>query len=250
MADARPCALLLSPHPDDECLIGSLPLRLMREQGWRIANLAVTLGSDISRRPTRKAELAKACAVLGFEGVLAEAEGFSGITAETRTTSPDIWRKMSERVASFIAQLKPQAIFLPHLSDAHPAHIGTHHLGMDALTLQNKDFTCTVFQTEYWQPNAAPNLMIGINEQDASSLLAALACHAGENARNPFDVRFPAYLIDNVRRGSELIGGTGTAAAQIDFAMIYQMGLWRSGKYTPSSLGRMIGPADSLAALM
>ena len=33
-----PVALILSPHPDDECIIGGLPLRLMKEGGIRIIN--------------------------------------------------------------------------------------------------------------------------------------------------------------------------------------------------------------------
>ena len=35
-------ALILSPHPDDECIIGGLPLRLMKEGGIRIINVAIT----------------------------------------------------------------------------------------------------------------------------------------------------------------------------------------------------------------
>ncbi len=42
-----PIALIMSPHPDDECIMGGLPLRLMREAGFRIINVAVTLGSNL-----------------------------------------------------------------------------------------------------------------------------------------------------------------------------------------------------------
>ena len=58
-------ALLFSPHPDDECITGALPLRLMREAGIQIINIPVTFGSDSARRSARADELEKACAYLG-----------------------------------------------------------------------------------------------------------------------------------------------------------------------------------------
>ena len=51
-----PIALIMSPHPDDECIMGGLPLRLMREAGFRIVNVAVTLGSNMDRRKERLCE--------------------------------------------------------------------------------------------------------------------------------------------------------------------------------------------------
>jgi hypothetical protein len=35
---------------------------------------------------------------------------------------------------------------------------------------------------------------------------------------------------DNVRRGSELIGGQGGAAADFNFATLYRLRKWRRGK--------------------
>ena len=65
-ADA-PVALLFSPHPDDEVITGAAALRLRLESGWRVVNIAVTLGSKLDRRAPRWAELQDACADLGFE---------------------------------------------------------------------------------------------------------------------------------------------------------------------------------------
>ena len=62
-----PTALILSPHPDDECIMGALPLRLMREAGFRVVTVAITLGSNLSRRKERLDELKKACDWIGFE---------------------------------------------------------------------------------------------------------------------------------------------------------------------------------------
>ena len=41
-----PVALIFSPHPDDEVIIGGLALRLLREAKWNVINVAVTQGSN------------------------------------------------------------------------------------------------------------------------------------------------------------------------------------------------------------
>jgi hypothetical protein len=54
-----PRALIFSPHPDDEIIIGALPLRLLREQKLNVINVAVTLGSLVGRQAERWQELKK-----------------------------------------------------------------------------------------------------------------------------------------------------------------------------------------------
>jgi len=245
---SRPCALILSPHPDDECLVGALPLRLHHE-GWQIINIAVTLGSNEQRWSARQAELAKSCATLGFECLLPQENGFSAVTSATRSEDAATWEKMTTRLSDIIAALEPKAIFMPHAHDAHSSHIGTHWLGMDALAKQSAAFTTAVVQTEYWHPHEEPNLMVGLRAEDAAKLLTALSCHSGENARNPFDARFPAYLIDNVRRGSERVGGKGGPSASMDFAMLYKFGVWRSRKFIPSLLNRIVDLQNNAGSL-
>ena len=49
-APNAPNALIFSPHPDDECIIGGLALRLQREAGMRVINVAVTQGSHKDRQ--------------------------------------------------------------------------------------------------------------------------------------------------------------------------------------------------------
>ena len=46
LPENAPKILIFSPHPDDEAIIGALPLRLMRESGMRVINVAVTQGSN------------------------------------------------------------------------------------------------------------------------------------------------------------------------------------------------------------
>src|SRR3982751_3697005 len=62
-----PRVLIFSPHPDDECIIGGLALRLQREAGFRVVNVAVTQGSNKARQAERWEELRGACDYLDFE---------------------------------------------------------------------------------------------------------------------------------------------------------------------------------------
>src|SRR5690242_11381581 len=67
LAPTAQTVLIFSPHPDDECIIGALPLRLLRVAKMRVINVAVTQGSKKERQAERWVELQKACDFLGFE---------------------------------------------------------------------------------------------------------------------------------------------------------------------------------------
>ena len=56
-----PVMLIFAPHPDDECLIGALALRLLQENNFRVKDVAVTQGSNQNRQAARFKELSDAC---------------------------------------------------------------------------------------------------------------------------------------------------------------------------------------------
>ncbi len=247
---SKNAVLLFMPHPDDECLMGGLALRLLREKNWQVITIALTLGSNAKRKEARKDELWRASSALGFDCALPEEDGFSDVAVTFRDSEPRAWRKKTARVAEIIERLQPQAVFLPHASDWHQTHVGAHALVMDALREMPRDFFSFVVQTEYWQPMADPDLMVGLAPRDAALLMAALACHAGEVARNPYDRRFPAYLIDNARRGSEKLQGQGASSQAPRLAMLYKTGVWRGGKFSASALNKILYAEDSLGDLL
>ncbi|HMJ63914.1 MAG TPA: PIG-L family deacetylase, partial [Candidatus Binatia bacterium] len=85
-------------------------------------------------------------------------------------------------------------------------------------------------ETEFWGAMDAPNLMVESSQEDLVDLIAALSFHVGEVRRNPYHVRMPAWMIDNVRRGGELVGGQGGAAPNFTFATLYRLRRWQNGK--------------------
>ncbi len=195
--------LVLAPHPDDESIIGLLPLRLKEECRARVWVAPATLGSHVPR--------------LGFEAVFPEKK----LTAAG--------------LARLLRELEPGVLFLPHARDGHATHRAAHLLGVAAMDRVGKKMA--VVETEYWH---RPNLMVSANRRHLATLQRALRCHAGEVARNDYAARLPAWMSDNVRRGAELVGGAGGAAPDMAYATLYRARLRRAGKWQPLFRGGRI----------
>ena len=96
-------ALILSPHPDDECVIGGLALRLMRESGVRIVSVAMTLGSNRERQAERLDELRG----LRLDRIRAPGNHPGRVRTghpESREKDPDHWKKSVGRLVEIIDQ--------------------------------------------------------------------------------------------------------------------------------------------------
>ena len=101
--------MILSPHPDDESIMGSLSLRLLKENNCHVVNVAITLGSKKDRQAQRLKELTDACKILDFECILLSED----------------WKIKEKELKGLIQKYQPQLIIAPHLKDFHPAHIVT-----------------------------------------------------------------------------------------------------------------------------
>jgi N-acetylglucosamine malate deacetylase 1 len=245
-----PGLLLFSPHPDDEVITGTLPLRLLRQSGWRVANVAVTLGSNQARRPERLAELQACCQSIGFDLLLSCDGGLEQVNPAARAKDQAQWQKSVACIAGLLAEQKPQALLLPHERDWNVTHIGTHLLLMDALRSLGSDFSCFVIESEFWGAMDSPNLMVECSRGDLADLIQALSLHRGEVARNPYHLRLPAWMIDNVRRGGELVGGQGALAPDFEYATLYRLRHWRSGSlHQVLDKGRQLPASENPAAL-
>ncbi len=248
-ADA-PVVLIFSPHPDDECLIGGFALRLMREAGMRVVNVAVTQGSRPERQQPRLRELQAACDWIGFELEQTAPNGLEKIHLQARSAEREHWAKAVNIIAASLQKNRPRVIFVPHAQDWNLTHIGTHFLVLDALRTLPADWHCFLVFTEYWAQMPEPNLMVESGREDVADLVAALSFHAGEVQRNPYHLRMPAWLQDNVRRGAEVVGGQGGQAPDYAFATLYGVRQWKQGRveslYTG---GRNIGCRDACAEI-
>lgn len=227
LPEDAPVVLVFAPHPDDEVLLGTLPLRLLREGGMRVIAVAVTLGSDPNRREARRAEMRASSEHLGFGlEIPCGGEGLGNVHLQSRRDHPREWLKGADSLGELIEKWRPRCVVLPHSSDGHPVHIATHFLVRHALLRCPPQRGCYLFEGEYWAPMERPNLLVEAAAADVGHLVGALACHKGEVARNAYHLRLPAWLMDNVRRAPELIGGYGSTAPGFPFGQLYRMGLW------------------------
>lgn len=244
-----PTALIFAPHPDDEVIIGGLPLRLLRELKINVVNVAVTLGSRLERRAGRWQELKQACGYIGFGLVTPSEKGLEGINLTARKQDPKQWATSVEAIAGILTTHRPSIVFAPHAEDWNQTHLGTHQLVLEAMA-QCPGLACRVVETEFWGAMDAPNLMVESSAAEVADLVAALALHVGEVARNPFHLRLPAWMIDNVRRGAELVGGQGGAAPPFTFATLYRLRGWAHGRLEEVlGRGQALSSRDDLSPL-
>jgi LmbE family N-acetylglucosaminyl deacetylase len=254
-----PKALIFSPHPDDECIVGGLALRLLREAKWNVINVAVTFGGKKERRKGRLCELQNACGLLGFDLIPL---GLDKINPTTRKKNRGHWMAAVAQIKDVLKVNKPRVIFFPHERDGHGTHIGAHFLVLDALKKMPRSFECFVVETEFWGQMTDSNLLVESGVEDVSDLVAALACHVGEVRRNPYHALLPAWMLDNVRRaelvggpsfrrsGSIREGGQGGVAPDFTFATIYRLRKWSRGRLVnaPRS-GKFLSRTENTAKL-
>ena len=253
-----PKVVFCSPHPDDECLSGALALRLRLEANARVTNIAVTLGSDPAQRPRRLRELTSACRVLGFELVIAQEPGttdpagFEDVTLTARKEDPKDWAARVRSLADVFDQEQPEAVFTPHPDDFNTTHVATHRLVTEALgahLARRASAAVVLFESEFWHPLAEPNLMVALSPEQVAIQLTAASEHGGEMRRNPYHLLQPCRLMDNVRRGSEVVGGQGAAAQPFTFAELYRVSFQRGrNSVEPRPGGRML-PVSEAARL-
>jgi LmbE family N-acetylglucosaminyl deacetylase len=239
-AEGRRC-LVFAPHPDDECIVGALPLRLRQEAGWRVTNVAVTLGSNPDRQAGRWAELQDACAVLGFDCIRPGGEGLTDVRDDTAEREPRLWAAHVRTITELLTACRPALVLAPHLLDENPSHRGTSLLVAEALAAAQLD--TVVAHTEFWSSQSSPNTLVQTNLADTARLITALERHVGEVARNPYHLRLPAFLADCVRRGGELVLGAGEAPPDFAFATLYRLVAYRAGQ-PAAELPRRVVPAD------
>jgi LmbE family N-acetylglucosaminyl deacetylase len=248
-ADA-PKALFFAPHPDDETIVGGLALRLMREAKFNVVNVAVTQGSKKERQAERLVELQNACRYIGFGVQTTIPNGLERVTAKTRGSDPQFWNGMVKVIADILFMHQPRVIFFPHERDWNGTHIGVHHLVMDALQTMLPGFECFVVETEFWGAMDDPNLAVEISEADLTDLITATTFHVGEVQRNPYHLSLPAWMMDNVRRGAELVGGQGGASPDFRFAALYRLSKWSQGQLTRGfSGGKFLSKTQNPASL-
>ena len=116
--------LVIGPHPDDQELgMGGTIVKLVR-QGHRVHVVDMTNGEPTPRGSveTRAAEAAAAARVMGVERTL--------LGLKNREVTHNI--ESRHKLAALIRVHRPDWLFLPYPTDAHPDHVAVTRIGEDA----------------------------------------------------------------------------------------------------------------------
>jgi LmbE family N-acetylglucosaminyl deacetylase len=148
--------LHLAPHPDDELLGAPSSLYALRDAGWRVVNVACTLGRP-AQRERRLAEVTEACARAGFE-LLVE------VTA-----------------ADALGEVAPALVVGPSPHDHHPTH---ERVGRELLAaVRRAGAPARVWLWALYADLGLPSLVRATDATRLAEIETALEAHTGQLAR-------------------------------------------------------------------
>jgi N-acetylglucosamine malate deacetylase 1 len=236
--ESAPTVLLFAPHPDDECILGACALRLMYESNTRVVVIPVSLGSAITRQIERREELNRSCSVLGFS----IDHSLLLIRSAHASAQPSVHlldTAMQDGTLNCLRRYKADYVIFPHANDYNSTHIQTSSWVSHAL-----ERYCSTpgarpvisIEGEYWHPNSSANLLVEVSQEQLAQLILALAQHTGEIRRNPYHISLPMWMMENVRRGSEIVLGKGATAVSFRFGVNYFVTRHFPGFYNHSRL--------------
>ncbi len=116
--------LVIGPHPDDQELGMGGSIALLKSQGHRVHIVDVTNGEPTPHGSieTRAAESAAAAKVLGVERTL--------LGLKNREVTHNL--ESRHKLAALIRVHRPDALFVPYPTDAHPDHVAVTKIAEDA----------------------------------------------------------------------------------------------------------------------
>jgi LmbE family N-acetylglucosaminyl deacetylase len=177
-------AVHFSPHPDDELLGAPAALFSLRDEGWRIINVACSLGRQHQER-RRRGELEEACRRAGFE-------------LRLEAVDP----------ALVLADVGPALVVAPNPHDRHPFHEQVARTTLAAVA--DAGSPDTVWLWSLWGEAALPTLAVELTDERLAEIEHALTAHAGELARNDSRRLLEARSTANAVLGAERLFGFGS----------------------------------------
>lgn len=173
-----PTALHLSPHPDDEALGAPATLLLLLDRGWRVVNLACSLGRQ-EDHGRRRRELMESCRRLGVEAQIVQPPVALSLGAGDDLDAAR--RELAGAIGAALERFAPTLLIGPARTDAHPAHALVAAAAGDALA--RRPAPSRWWQWSLWSDHPSPNLVTQMSPEHLETATHALDAHAGELAR-------------------------------------------------------------------
>jgi LmbE family N-acetylglucosaminyl deacetylase len=202
MEQTPPVVLGVSPHPDDELLGAPALLMALRDAGWRVVNLACSLGRPADRA-RRARELTEACRRAEFELLLAEGLPEIGVGEDLALARSALTRVVSTAVR----EQRARVIVGPSPHDGHHGHEVVGRAICDAVEADSS--SVTVLLWGLWADLPFPTMVVWFDRDRLTEIEDALAAHTGELARNRFDRLLAGRAAANAVLGPERVFGFG-----------------------------------------
>jgi len=214
-----PVVVGVAPHPDDEILGAGATLPALRDAGWRVVNVACSLGRAADRE-RRRAELIEACRIARFELVIADRA--PPIRAEDDLVLAQA--ELARAIADVMTDTGAQLLVGPSPHDGHHGHEVVGRAICDAVEGHGRP--CQVMFWALWGELPLPNLFVPFDAARLEELGDALAAHAGELARNRLDRLLEARAVANAVVGPERVFGFGGRGGSDRYAELLTSVTW------------------------
>jgi LmbE family N-acetylglucosaminyl deacetylase len=247
--------LHLAPHPDDELIGAPATLFALRDAGWRVVNLACSLGAP-DQRHRRRAELEDACARAGY---------LLDVVAEPATDPlgpaqlPAVETMLRQEIGAALDRHRPAVVVSPSPHDRHRGHEVVGRAALGALgALGDSDVAGAaaapatradvprLWLWGLWGDLPFPTLATAFGAERLEEILGALAAHAGELERNDYRRLVRGRAEMNASLGPERVFGFGGAAPSRPYVeLLCEVVCGSDGRWALGSR-RWLDPGDPL----
>ena len=146
--------VIISPHPDDECLgVGGTILK-KKTEGFKVINIIITSlkNSKVSDKFKKK----QIKEILDCQKILKIDKTYN--LNFTPTTLKNIGlKKIIDKLLPIISKEKPSEIYLPFINDAHDDHYVSHKAGLACSKWFRNNFINSIFVYETLSETHLPN---------------------------------------------------------------------------------------------
>jgi LmbE family N-acetylglucosaminyl deacetylase len=197
-----PTVIHVSPHPDDESIGAPCTLLALKDAGWRVVNLACSLGRP-EVRERRRAELEAAMKIAEFDLRVVDPP-----LAISRTDDLEgATRQLVSVLTELITQTGATLVVGPHPRDKHHGHATVARAIRQVVWTAQPHLTWWMWSI--WADLPRPTLIANCSIAHLERSEAMLAEYEGENRRNNYLDMHRQIREVNVVRGIETTFGFG-----------------------------------------
>jgi LmbE family N-acetylglucosaminyl deacetylase len=225
--------LHVGPHPDDELIGAPAALMALRDAGWRVVDLACSLGRA-DERDRRLAELRAASARAGFTLEVVADPPEDGLS---RGDLAAMQGALEAEVAAALERHRPALVVAPSPHDRHPGHevVGRAVLAAGATLADSGDPAVPLWLWGVWADLPFPTLAVAFDDRRLAEIVDALSCHRGELDRNDYRRLLRGRAEMQASLGPERVFGFGASATEAGYVellceVVRRKGRWHLGR--------------------